>query len=189
MHCISDARMRSKLGYKQASLLSYHGVCDRRNRCLICIECCVCDCVLSSLSLPSLSHGVCNRRSRCAFCIECGCCTRISFSVMCSVPHALSLCRLPYPLSALLLSSCSRPLCRCYPRPLPHCSGARIRDASVPACAPYVPPLSHPSVCTCVYACECDCVCVCVCPCAHICMCVCVCPRVLYVIACVLMYV
>ena len=51
MHCISDARMRSKLGYKQASLLSYHGVCDRRNRCLICIECCVCDCVLSSLSL------------------------------------------------------------------------------------------------------------------------------------------
>ena len=83
MHCISDARMRSKLGYKQASLLSYHGVCDRRNRCLICIECCVCDCVLSSLSL-SLSHGVCNRRSRCAFCIECGCCTRISFSVICS---------------------------------------------------------------------------------------------------------
>ena len=51
MHCTSDARMRSKLGYKQASLLSYHGVCDRRNRCLICIECCVCDCVLSSLSL------------------------------------------------------------------------------------------------------------------------------------------
>ena len=51
MHCISDARMRSKLGYKQASLLSYHGVCYRRNRCLICIECCVCDCVLSSLSL------------------------------------------------------------------------------------------------------------------------------------------
>ena len=132
----------------------------------------------------SLSHGVCNRRSRCAFCIECGGCTRMSFSVMCSLPHALSLCRLPYPLSALLLSSCSRPLCRCYPRPLPHCSGARIRDASVPACALYVPPLSHPSVC----ACECDCLCVCVFfSCAHMCMCVCVCARVLYVVACVLM--
>ena len=130
----------------------------------------------------SLSHGVCNRRSRCAFCIECGCCTRISFSVMCSVPHALSLCRLPYPLSALLLSSCSRPLCRCYPLPLPHCSCARIRDASVPACALYVPPLSHPSVCT-SHVCVCEhtsvivCVCVCVFVRARICACVYVCAH------------